>query len=102
MATDDARSPAAAGDDWHLRGQWPATASHDLTLRAGVALMPIDVFVAPAANRANGVDLRRPSPVVMPSLDLAAWFYAPESPATPPMPSVGRSSGREIGSSPRG
>jgi len=80
MATDDVRSPAAAGEDWHLRGQWPATVSRDLALRAGVALMPIDVFVAPAANRANGVDLRRPSPVVMPTLDLAAWFYAPESP----------------------
>lgn len=70
----------ADGPDWHLRSQWPWTASNDLALRAAVALLPIDCFVGPAAMRANGVDLDAPWPVIVPSLDLAAWFYAPESP----------------------
>lgn len=73
--------PDVDGPDWHLRNQWPATASDDLAIRAAMALMPIDVFVAPAAIRANGADLYEPWPVMMPSLDLTAWFYAPESPS---------------------
>lgn len=69
------------GPEWHLRNQWPAAASDDLAIRAATALMPIDVFVAPAAILANGVDINEPWPVMMPSLDLSAWFYAPEAPA---------------------
>lgn len=77
----EAGLPAVDGPDWHLRNQWPATASDDLAVRAATALMPIDVFVAAAAIRANGLDLYEPWPVMMPSLDLTAWFYAPEAPS---------------------
>lgn len=71
----------ADGPEWHLRNQWPATASQDPAIRAATTLMPIDVYVAPAAIHANRVDINQPWPVIMPSLDLAAWFYAPEAPA---------------------
>ncbi len=74
--------PEVEGGDWHLHGQWPAASSDDLAIRAGMALMPIDAFLAPAAIRANGVALDQPWPVMMPSLDLTAWFYSPESPST--------------------
>jgi hypothetical protein len=76
----EAGLPDVDGPDWHLRNQWPATASEVLAIRSATALMPIDVFVAPAAIHANRVDINEPWPVVMPSLDLAAWFYAPEAP----------------------
>jgi len=65
-------------DGWHLASEWPATASDDAAIRAAVTVLPIDWFVAPATIRANGLDLRQPWPVSMPSLDLTAWFYAPE------------------------
>ncbi len=67
--------------EWHLRSEWPAPTAQDLAIRAATALMPIDVFVGPAAIRANGIDINGPWPVMMPSLDLTAWFYAPESPS---------------------
>jgi len=73
--------PSVDGPEWHLRNQWPATASSNLAIRAAMALMAIDVFVGPAAMNANGVNLNEPWPVTVPSLDLAAWFYAPESPS---------------------
>jgi len=66
---------------WHLGNDWPATPSDDVVIRAAVAVMPIDWFVAPATICANGLDLSRPWPVSMPSLDLTAWFYAPEAAA---------------------
>jgi hypothetical protein len=77
----EAGPPDVDGGEWHLRNQWPGTSCQDLAVRAAVALMPIDVFVGPATILANGVDINAPWPVLMPSLDLAAWFYAPESPA---------------------
>ncbi len=77
----DADLPNIDGPDWHIRNQWPATASQDLAVRAAMALMAIDIFVAPAAILANGVDISGPWPVIMPSLDLTAWFYAPEAPS---------------------
>ncbi len=40
--------------------------------------MAIDAFVGPAAMRANEWDLDGEWPVMMPSLDLNCWFYAPE------------------------
>jgi len=45
-------------------------------VRAAVAIMAIDVFVGPAATRANGWNLNADSPLMMPSLDLSGWFYA--------------------------
>ena len=66
----------AAG--WHLRSEWPAAASDDVAVRAGVAAMAIDAFVGPAAMRANEWDLDGEWPVMTPSLDLNCWFYAPE------------------------
>ena len=68
---------AAAG--WNLRSEWPATTCDDPVVRAAVAVMAIDVFVGPATMRANGRDLDGKSPVMMPSLDLNSWFYAPEA-----------------------
>lgn len=44
-----------------------------------MTLLPIDSFVSPATIRANGIDIDAPWPVVMPSLDLTGWFYAPEA-----------------------
>ena len=41
--------------------------------------MAIDAFVGPATMRANERDLVGESPVMMPSLDLNSWFYAPEA-----------------------
>jgi acyl-CoA thioesterase len=82
IGAPDAENPDTEGVDWHLHGQWPDTRSDDLAIRAGITLMPIDVCVAPAAINANGLDVKQPSPVMMPSLDLAAWFYAPESTST--------------------
>ena len=67
-------------DTWHLHAQWPGASSEDRAVRAAVALMPIDNFVSPAAIHANGVDINAPWPVAMPSIDLTAWFYAPEAP----------------------
>jgi acyl-CoA thioesterase len=76
----EAGLPNVDGLEWHLRNQWPATSSNDLAVRAAMAVMPIDVFVGPATIHANEVDINAPWPVLMPSLDLTAWFYAPESP----------------------
>ncbi len=67
---------AAAG--WHLRSQWPASPSADPAVRAGVAVMAIDAFVAPATLRANAWDLDTDWPVSVPTLDLTSWFYAPD------------------------
>jgi hypothetical protein len=64
---------------WHLVSEWPGTSSDDPAVRAAVAVMAIDWCVAPATIRANGLDLNDPWPVSMPSLDLTAWFYAPET-----------------------
>lgn len=61
---------------WHLRSQWPASASAEPAVRAAVAVMAIDAFVAPATMRANAWDLDRDWPVTIPSLDLTSWFYA--------------------------
>lgn len=63
---------------WHLRSEWPAPACDDPAVHAGVAAMAIDAFVGPAAMRANQWDLDGEWPVMMPSLDLNCWFYAPE------------------------
>ena len=67
------------GDDWHLGAEWPATACEDPAVQAAVAIMAIDSFVAPATMRANQIDLDGEWPVIMPSLDLTSWFYAPEA-----------------------
>lgn len=76
------RADVARSDDgWHLSSAWPATPSDDVVIRAAVTIMPIDWFVAPATMRANRLDLNEPWPVNMPSLDLTAWFYAPETAA---------------------
>jgi acyl-CoA thioesterase len=69
-------------DGWHLGSHWPGTTSEALAVRSAVAVMAIDWCVAPATIRANGLPLNEPWPVSMPSLDLTAWFYAPE--AAPP------------------
>ena len=66
----------AAG--WHARSQWPAAACDDPAVHAAVAAMAIDAFVGPATMRANAWDLDGEWPVMMPSLDLNCWFYAPE------------------------
>jgi acyl-CoA thioesterase len=71
------REDAAAG--WHLRSEWPAATCADPAVRAAVAVMAIDAFVGPATMRANERDLDGEWPVMMPSLDLSCWFYAPES-----------------------
>ena len=41
--------------------------------------MAVDAFVGPATMRANEWDLDGEWPVMMPSLDLNCWFYAPEA-----------------------
>ena len=68
--------PADAAAGWHLRAQWPAPKGADPAVRAAVAVMAIDAFVAPATMRANEWDLDREWPVMMPSLDLTSWFYS--------------------------
>lgn len=65
--------------DWHMKSEWPATASDDLAIRAAVMLMPIDNGVGPSAMVANQLDLNGEWPVAMPSLDLSVWFYRPEA-----------------------
>ena len=67
----------AAG--WHMRAEWPAAACEDPAVHAAVAAMAIDAFVGPATMRANERDLDGDWPVMMPSLDLNCWFYAPEA-----------------------
>ncbi len=74
----EATAPEDASAVWHLQSEWPASACSDPAVRAAVAVMAIDAFVAPAAMRANGLDLDGEWPVMMPSLDLNGWFYAPE------------------------
>jgi acyl-CoA thioesterase len=65
-------------NDWHLHSEWPAPTTSDPAVRAAAALMAIDAFVGPATMRANERDLDEEWPVMMPSLDLNGWFYAPE------------------------
>lgn len=65
--------------DWHLRAEWPAPTGRDAAVQAAVAVMAIDCFVAPATMRANQVPSGGDWPVMMPSLDLTSWFYAPEA-----------------------
>lgn len=71
--------PPPIDDTWHLHAQWPGTACESLAVRAAVAAMPIDNFVGPAAIHANRLDINAPWPAAMISIDLAAWFYAPEA-----------------------
>ena len=78
-AETEAVPPEEVAAAWHLRSEWPATTCADPAVRAAVAVMAIDVFVGPATMRANGWDLDEESPVMMPSLDLNSWFYAPEA-----------------------
>ena len=72
-----ASEDAAAG--WHLRSEWPAPSCAEPAICAAVAVMAIDAFVAPATMRANAWDLDQEWPVMMPSLDLTSWFYAPDA-----------------------
>ena len=77
-AETEAVPPEEAAAAWNLRSEWPATTCADPAVRAAVAVMAIDAFVGPATMRANGWDLDGEWPVMMPSLDLNCWFYAPE------------------------
>ena len=79
-AETEAVPPEEAAAGWHLRSEWPATPCTDPAVRAAVAIMAIDSFVAPATMRANAWNLDGQWPVMMPSLDLNGWFYAAEQP----------------------
>jgi acyl-CoA thioesterase len=71
---DIPESELAAG--WHLRSQWAAPETDDPAMRAAVAMMPIDNFVAPATMIPRG--FLGEWPVMTPSLDLAVWFHRPD------------------------
>jgi acyl-CoA thioesterase len=74
------RRPRAVTDaskrgEWHLHADWPATYSDKPSVRAAVAIMCLDAFVAPATMVANGVDAMGRWPAIAPSIDIAAWFH---------------------------
>ncbi len=51
----EAGLPDVDGPDWHLRNQWPATASDDLAIRAAVALMIVDPAGVPVPEHRDRV-----------------------------------------------